>query len=344
MSSNLIQIKSFLGKYYSELAHSANQEKYKKTGLNLLFEQKFLIQNNKSQMIIDPGLGGLTAIISGNEIRVSKALYDHPSIHVTNSIESPEQIQSNPKSLYNAETFSTIAYLVCQNHTMFNLNGGVDEPIYIKYTTDFEAFYNSVVIFNVSSGVDAEIVEEFESQSALNAVTNYILQPSARLSVSTFYNNRVSAASFYLRNIIAQENSSYTHMLLGKGSANVIDESKLYIQENAAIELLGCVDPRQFQFNTIIASQSTSTNYKFRLDHRHVISGKGRTTFTPSIIGTLPTGSYTNISSISTDTIPELMRPLRLKEFVSFITDSAILERITGSERFYNNKTKFMEF
>lgn len=343
MSSNLIQIKSFLGKYYSELAYSANQEKYRKTGLNLFFEQKFYIQNNKAQMIVDPGMTGLSVTISGNEIYISKALYDHPNVQVTNSIENPEQVQNNPKSLYNADIFSTVAYLVCQNHTMFNIIGGVDEPIYIKYTTDFEVFYNSVIIVNISSGVDVEIVEEFESQGALNAVTNYIVQPSARLSVSTVYNNRISAVSFYLRNVIAQENSAYSHTLLGKGSSNVLDETKLYIHKNSATELLGCVDPHQYQFNTVIGVQPTSMDYKFKLDHRHIISGKGRTTFTPVIVGTLPADSYTNVSSISVDTIPELMRPLKLSEFLSYIADSATLERISGSERFYSNKAKFLK-
>ena len=47
MSSNLIPIKAFLGKYYSELQYSAQQEKYKNAKLDSFFEQRFLIQANK---------------------------------------------------------------------------------------------------------------------------------------------------------------------------------------------------------------------------------------------------------------------------------------------------------
>ena len=114
MSSNLIPIKSFLGKYFPELHYSATQEKYKDTNLDTFFEQRFYIQNNKVQMIIDPVLPGLTAIISGNEIHISKEFYDHPNILISNSLENNNQY-STPRSLYNAETFSTLAYLICQN-------------------------------------------------------------------------------------------------------------------------------------------------------------------------------------------------------------------------------------
>ena len=84
MSSNLIQIKAFLGKYYPELAYSSTQDKYAKVGLNKFFEQRFIIQDNKTQMIIDPQLKGLVAIISGNEIFIENKEYTRnvPTIEV----------------------------------------------------------------------------------------------------------------------------------------------------------------------------------------------------------------------------------------------------------------------
>ena len=180
MSTNLTPIKAFLGKYYSELLYSASQEKYKDTELDKFFEQRFLIQGNKTQMIVDPALKGMTVTISGNEIHISKEMYDHPNILVTNSLEANNQT-SNPKSLYNPETFSTVAYLICQNHTMFEIVGDIDEPIYVKYKTDYETFYNSVVVFKINETVSAEIVEEIESHCALNCVTNYILSRKVRI-------------------------------------------------------------------------------------------------------------------------------------------------------------------
>ena len=132
MSINLIPIKAYLGKYFTELNYSAAQEKYNGTSIDTFFDQRFHIQNNKTQMIVDPKMSGLSAIISGNEIQISKDLYDHPNVTITNSLENKDQT-SNPRSLYNADTFSTIAYLVCQNHTMLRIVGELDEPVYLKY-------------------------------------------------------------------------------------------------------------------------------------------------------------------------------------------------------------------
>src|SRR5271165_5259057 len=219
MSTNLIPIKAFLGKYYSELNYSAIQDKYKNTKLDTFFEQRYYIQNNKVQMIVDPALTGLVVSFCGNEVHISKELYDHPNMVITNSIETTNQT-SNPRSLYNAEIFSTLAYLVCQNHTMFQIIGEVDEPIYVKYKTDYESFYNSVAVFEVVSDISIEIVEEIESYSALNSVTNYILHPAANIKLSTFYQNHLSGISFVYRNIIARDKSSFEHILFGKGSSN----------------------------------------------------------------------------------------------------------------------------
>ena len=344
MSSNLIQIKAFLGKYYPELAYSFTQDKYAKVGLNKFFEQRFIIQDNKTQMIIDPQLKGLVAIISGNEIFISKELYDHPYVTVTNSMENKDNLTSNPKSLYTAEVFSTLAYLICQNHTMFHIIGEIEEPIYIKYTTEYEVFYNSVVVVNIAEGFDVEIVEEFESNCALNAVTNYILNANSRLNLSTFYRNHYSALSFCLRNIIVQDTAKYSHILFGKGSSNVLDESRIHANNNSSVELLGCINPGQQEFHCIVGILPGSQDYSFFLDHRHVVGGKGKTTFTPQVVGHLPVNSHTNVSSLVLDHYAEEFRAEKMSDFLSSITNRATLERTVGVERFYNNKSKFLQF
>ena len=344
MSSNLIQIKAFLGKYYPELAYSVAQDKYAKVGLDKFFEQRFIIQNNKTQMIVDPHLTGLVAIVSGNEIYISKDLYDHPFIEVTNSMENKDNLNSNPKSLYTPDVFSTLAYLICQNHTMFQIVGEVEEPIYIRYTSDYESFYNSVVVVNIAEGIDVEIIEEFESCCALNAVTNYILQTNARLNLSTFYRNHYSALSFCLRNVIAQETSKYSHILFGKGSSNVLDETRVHANNKSKVELLGCINPGQREFHCIVGILPGAQDYSFFLDHRHVVSGRGKTTFTPQVVGHLPLDSHTNISSLVLDHYAEAFRAEKTAEFLGSIIERATLERTVGVERFYNNKSKFLQF
>lgn len=339
---NLIQIKAFLGKYYPELAYNISQEKYAKAGLNKFFEQRFSIQNNKTQMVVDPSLHGLTVIVCGNEISVSKALYEHTHVDIKNSMENPGS--SNPKSLYTPEIFSTIAYLICQNHTTFHIKGEIDEPIYIKYRSDFETFYNSVVIFNIAPEIDIEIVEEYESHCALNSVANYILEPRARLNLSTFYQNHKSALSFCFRNVIIQDNAKFSHILLGKGSSNVLDETKVHPHNMSTVELMGCMNPGQQQFHAVVGVLSCPQEYNFLLDHRHVVGGRGRTTFTPVIVGHLSSNAHTNVSALVLDHYAEEVRSAKIAEFLHPIISRTTLERTIGVERFYDNKTKFLQF
>jgi hypothetical protein len=343
MTDNLIQIKSFLGKYYAELAYHASQDKYAKSGLLKFFEQRFLIQNNKTQMIVDPTLLGLTAVVQGNEIFVSKDLYDNKNIEITNSMENPSNI-SNPKSLYTPDVFSTIAYLICQNHTMFKIVGELEEPLYIRYKSDFESFYNSVIMVHVADMLDVEIVEEFESYCAINTVMNYIVHAGAKLNLSTFYQNNISAMSFCLRNVIAQDTAKFSHILFGKGSANVIDESKIYANNNSNIELIGCVNPGQHEFHSIVGVLPSSLDYNFSLDYRHVVHGRGRATFTPLVVGHLPATAHTNVQSLILDQFAKGFWQEKTEEFLSYIIDKSTLDRSIGVERFYNNKSKFLQF
>lgn len=342
MSTTLIQIKSFLGKYYPELLYSASQDKYQKSGLDTFFEQRFLIQNNKTQMIVDPGLPGLSVIISGNEIHVSKELYDHPNVVITNSLENKEA--TNPRSLYNPETFSTIAYLVCQNHTMFNVRGPVDEPIYIKYRTDYETFYNSVIVVNVEKGLDVEVVEEIESNCAVNAVANYILQQDSRLHLSTFYRNNISALSFNYRNIIAQDNSQYTHMVFGRGSSCIIDENKIQANQGSKIELLGVNDCNGRSFSSIVSLYPMSDDYDFSVNYRNILYSKGNVTFTPSIYGSILPDASMNVQNLQLDSFTNAEKLAKIKDFTHDVVDRAVLERLVGVKRFYDNKTKFLHF
>lgn len=342
MSTNLIQFKSFLGKYYPELAYSVIQEKYIKAGIDKVFEQRYNIQGNKTQMIVDPALKGLIINVTGNEIFISKELYDHPEVIVSNSMESP--VNTNPKSLYNAETFSTLAYLVCQNHTTFQITGKVDKPIYIKYKSDFETFYNSVIVFNIDEECDAEIVEEFESLCVLNSVTNYILNENSKLNLYSFYQNHIPAVSFCFRNIIVKENAILNHILFGKGSALSLDETKIHPHSNSTTNITSYINPGQKEFHSILDIHASSIDYNFQFDQRHVLIGKGKSTFTKAYTDNMPLGTNIYISSLVLDPIPENERMIKVEEFLSPISEKSKLERNLGSERFYINKSKFLDF
>jgi hypothetical protein len=343
MSENLIPIKAYLGKYHTELAYSAAQAKYANTRLDSFFEQRFYIQNNKVQMVVEPNIKGLVINVIGNEIHVSQELYDHPNILITNSMESGQT--TNPKSLYNPEVFSTLAYLVCQNHTSFNIVADIDEPIYVKYTCDYETFYNSVLVFSVAGGLDVEIVEEFESVSALNAVTNYILYPSAKLNLTTFYNNHLSGLSFAYRNVIAQQSSKFNHILYGRGSSNVIDENKIFAGSSSETEMLGIVNSEGMNFHSILYVESEMPDYRIAVNYRDILEDKHNVTFFPVILGITPLGDNATIevSNVTIEELPINTINTEINKFISDIVDRTVLDRMVGVERFYNNKTKFLQ-
>jgi hypothetical protein len=295
-------------------------------------------------MIVDPTLKGMTIIISGNEIHVSKEMYDHPYILITNSVESNNQ-NSNPKSLYNAETFSTLAYLVCQNHTMFEIVGDIDEPIYVTYKTDYETFYNSVVVFKINDTLSVEIVEEIESHCALNCVTNYILGISSSLHLSTFYKNHISALSFVYRNIIALESSAYSHITFGKGSSGIIDENRITAHHNSKVEIFGCVNSDGRNFHTILSVQPVANNYDINIDYRNILREGANVTFFPAIQGQeISNDTFINVSNININDIPFDKIEEVVSEYIKEIVDRAVLERMAGAKRFYEIKSKFLHF
>lgn len=343
MASNLIPIKLFLGKYYTELAYSAIQEKYLHAGLDTFFDQRYIIQANKAQMIVNPAMSGLSVIITGNELQVSKELYENPNIVITNSMELPADLQHSPKSLYTADTFSTIAYLVCQNHTMFHITGELEEPIYVRYSSEFEAFYNSVVVFNIACDLDIEIVEEIESHCAVNVVINYIVQHGAALKLTTFYQNHFSAVSFCLRNVVVREGAKYIHVLFGKGSANVLDENKILAAESSSVELLGCVSSKQ-EFHSVIVMNIDSYD-NFLLDYRHVAFRNGSATLTPVVVGNQCNDRiHSDIRLLSLSDVDSEQHLEKSLDFIKDIADRAVTDRNTGIERFYKNKLKFLRF
>lgn len=346
MSTNLIPIKSFLGKYYSEILYCTMQDKYKDTGLEKFLEQRFIIQGNKTQMIVDPGMSGLVMIVSGNEIHISKELYDHPSVIIANSLENQDTLRTNPRSLYDTETFQTLAYLICQNITTLTIIGEIEEPIYVRYKADYETFYSSVITFELNEESEVEIVEEIESMSALNAVTNYILNPFSKLKLSTFYQNNIAGLSFVYRNIFARERSELSHVNFGKGSSNVIDETKIRQASASKSEFLGIVDSCGRDFHTILYVEPAAQDYKISVDYRNIFYGKHNVTFFPMILGQKPVNDSASIdvSHISSDEIPEDLKEAEVKNYISPIVDRAILERMVGAKRFYDNKTKFLHF
>ena len=344
MSSNLIPIKSFLGKYYSEILYCTTQDKYKDSGLEKFLEQRYIIQNNKTQMVVDPTIPGLVMIVNGNEIYISKDLYDHPNVVVSNSLENKETQTTNPRSLYNPDVFQTLAYLVCQNHTTLHIIGEIEEPIYIKYKTEYETFYNSVVTFEINDEVDGEIVEEIESYSALNSVTNYVLNAFSKLKLTSFYQNNVASVSYVYRNIFARERSTYNHVLLGKGSSQIIDENKIRCASGSTTELLGVINSSGKNFHSIFYIEPAAQDYKISANYKNILYGNENVKVLPFILGhRVNNRDMFDISDIKFDEVSSSKSVSEINNHVSPILSRVTLERMLGVKRFYDNKSKFLQ-
>ena len=123
----------------------------------------------------------------------------------------------------------------------------------------------------------------------------------------------------------------------------MIDENKLHMSSGASAELLNCIHSMQHKFHSILQIQAAALDYSLLSDQRHIISGKGAVTFTPVVNGHLPVDASVNVSSLILDLVPESARKDKVNDFLSNIIERATLERINGSERFYNNKSSFLQ-
>jgi len=299
--SNMKSVKEFFGNSYTDIKNAMlTSQKYKYASLNELLDQKFHVQDNKVQMIVDQSLSGYQIIVNGNEISVSPDLYNHPSIVILNSIE--QGIHENSRKLYKKETFSTISYIACQNYTLFQIGVSIKETITIKYRSEYEAFYNSILLFVADKGISLNIVEEYESRCALNNVVNYILNDNSSVNLRTYYKNHLSAQSYCLRTIIAMDSSKFDHVLFGQGSSKVLDECKIVCSKNSKINLKGKIHSDNGEFHSIIhLFGDANITHDISIDFRIVIQNNSTVTVTPITDVDESTISNFNITNLNCD-------------------------------------------
>lgn len=344
MFSNLISIKDFLGQNYQELLYSASQDKYKNTNLDELFEQRFYVQNNKTQVIVDTNLYGLEVLAFGNEIRISERLYNHPSVVIFNSTDQANIFKS--KNLYRPEIFSTIAYMLCDNCATIQIVGNIEEPVYVRYKSDYETFYNSVFVFDVFSDIEVEIIEEVESLGALNFVINYVAGVNSEINLTTFYQNRNTALSFCYRNVISQDFSQFNHTMYGKGSSNIVDESKIHTFHKSKSSCLGIINSNNRYFHSILYIEPIDEDYDLDITYKNIITEKGRVSFLPLMRGhpVVDKVKLISISDLNIDQLNDEDKKLEIRTFISDVLASSQVNKIVGVRRFYDNKRKFLDF
>ena len=336
----LSSIKTFLGKYHAELEYSALSSKYSRTGISKLFSQRFYIQENSPKITVDPAMDGMSLSMHGNEIFISKKLYNNKYF----TIKSPASETSIKitKEAYDREIIPSMAYLICKNQCVITISGDLGEPIYVTFKSDFETFYNSVLFLDIPSGVNVEIVEEHQSRSALNTAIAYVVRPYSTLNLFTFYQNNNLATSSCLRTVVVENDATYNHTLYGKGSACIIDENRWCLSDNAIAKSSNYVKSNSHNFHSIFTMISYGNDdHNISINQKHVLDSKGSISF----ITDLPKGSkYTENVFINSIDIDALEKDTDTVDI--FFNDDMFNNTpysTLGSLRFYNNKLKFQE-
>lgn len=342
MTSSHISIKKYLGEFDSEILSCCNQEKYKDTRLYSIVEQRFQIQDNKSRVTIDDSLQFNEVVVIGNEVFISKMLYDNPSVEIVNSAD--RQTQPVPTSLYDTGVFSTLAYVVCSNHTTIRVIDKLAEPIYIKYQADFEKFYNGILIVEVAYNVSVEIVEEIESNGCVNAATNYLLDESSSLRLTSFYKGTLSSSALVYRNVTVQEHAKFDHMCYGAGMSTVVDEMKIQCFEDASVNLSGVVYTPDRNFSSVLYVDPISTKYNISVDYRHIVNDNSDSSYLPGI-STQPDSGQAQISVTALDVsdMQESDKQEDIDDFIDDVIRKSNVLKSAGARRFYENKTAFLK-
>ena len=336
----LHRVKSSLGKYYPEILKYLAQEKYKGIGLPTFFEQSFSIQPGPLQMTVDSRLEGMCIEFNGSEVYVSADMYRHPMINIENTMESG--VIGNPRAPFDSRIVGTIAYLVCQNHTIIDVVGDPGQPIYIKLSSDFEQFRNSVVTVCVDSQVHVEIVEEVESRAALCSVVKYVLGDQAQLSLTTFYDSRISATSLLYRPVTMSPSSHFYHTMLGNGAAISVDETALRVHTGVVVSIDGCLLCNNTHSHTILTVEPSrsSIDYEISVKMLGLLKHDGKFTVYPSILShDPPPGAEISICDIDITGTPNE----EVETIVESITRNCMLGNVDGVERFYTKRDQLME-
>ena len=98
-------------------------------------------------------------------------------------------------------------------------------------------------------------------------------------------------------------------------------------------------------FHSILAVQPAAQDYSVFVDYRDILQQDAKVSFFPVILGQEPTGQASiSVTNITLDDIPKEAVAEEVKNYVGDIADRAILDRMVGVKRFYDNKAKFLHF
>ena len=338
------QLKQILGKYAGEITNSCNQEKYEGVNLKSFLLQKYDRQTDTPGVAIDHRLQGLEMVVSGNYIRISRDLSQHPAITIKTNNPGPES-EHNPRSNYDSNVFASMAYLLCQNFIQIVVSAFVDKVLYIRYESEFEKIYSSAIEVSIAGTAQIDIVEEINSTSAINTVMDYNVGPTAKLRLHTFHNNSAGGNTILNRNVFLDNRASFQHGVMAHGAALVLDETRLFPKFRSNTAINGIVAAASKNYHGVLTVHPSIGEYKVAIEYRNIINDKSSATFYAGVAGQdVSERSHINVQDINLGSLP---RGQELQELVNFIQDMLPVINIdnrSDTERFSVQKNNFRLF
>lgn len=335
------ELRHHLGKYSGEITNSFAQEKYEQAGLRSLLAHRFNLDSSVPRLTIDSKLDGLQFIFTGNTIRVSQGVVDHPAINLHNMF-SDHDAGNNPRASYDPSAAPSIACLMCQIFLRVEFTAFVDTVIYVKYDTEFETVHSSMVEFVINDTVQVDIVEEVISYGLHNVVTNYRVGSTAKLRLHTLYNNSAGGNSLLLRNVRLGERAGYTHGLLGHSSNVILDETRIFPKFRSNSRLTGITSSENRRFQSVLTVHPESDEYVVAIDYRNIITSRSNVGFYAGVAGdNISDRSYVNVVDLNIDQLSDDVVPIKVAEFAKEVMDTFAINGRRDAERFYQRKNNF---
>lgn len=339
--ADLLPLKDYFGKYYPELKDSCSQEKYAGTGLASLFEHRYRVPNKEMQLHIDPSLPGLQLVISEGEVKISAGILNHPHISVFNDLA----LDQAAKDGYNPDILPTMGYLSCWNRIKISFDSYIDTTVYIRYQSSAEIFFSSIVSIHVAPTAQVDIVEEFDGPGAVNVAANYEIESTAKLHLYTFYKPSAAGIILSLRNATIKERAYFKNVVLGKGSACVLDETKLYPLFRANVDILGIVDSPSRNFHNVLTVHPVVQEYRVAVEYKNIVGNTGVVSYYAGVVGnSISRRSSINVTDLNIDEISDSDINTEIEKFTENVLEHVKVTDKKDSERFYGNRDEFVYF
>lgn len=337
----LVPLRDILGIISDDFKDVSKLPKYKDSGIEAVLASRFLPSDTEAYIEVVETFDENRIVINGPSIRISKALHEADWFDVFETVGNG--IDFDITKYYGKESLSQSVFKMINSRYVINIKETPDEPIYIEYTTPCEEFTCAALVVNVLDGVEAEIIERFNSYSALNVSIDYSICKQARLNIATMHTSALSAVTMLYRYVYAGSNAEFTQYIMGYGNSCTIDETKLFPSVGSKINIDGAISTIDSKFTYILDVLPTMGDYRLQsFIYSMTSQSQGQFNHVALSKGLLDDGEIF-ASEFDVDNLSNELCKSKVFSFIKFINDTFVLERNTGSQYYYSLKQAFIK-